>query len=739
MSVSLWASRRTFGTKTKAGEKAGPSNLYKATPDEVLENLLDRIKDVQVFSIVTESENHEKSVTQMLEKPNVIESLMNNLHETTNRLATDHDLMFTYRDAQQAKSNPSLQQHGDSFLLQLYTDGAGITNPIGPKKNKHKLSFYYFLFEDLPDITRSMLQSIGLVGLCYTEYLSTKLNRTKFFAPIIEDLNALQTSGLSVKTFDGTLHFAFSTLSGDHLASNEIVIFYDIIEQLKTLELYIGLREIISHVYAMPFGQSWLEYFNFLTTRFQCLFVNMLPNKVIPKVHFVTDYGRLINLCGPPIRYWCMRFEAKHLYFKQITLRSFNFKNPSLTLAKRYQLRQCLLLLSANYHNFLDENYSTKIIEYTQYLECKTLIHKHVKFSKESVFIEKVIEQEDVPVFIRILFILKIRGNWKLVIEHLRTIWFNDKLWSYQIQYTQILSIIDPEQCLSVLPHAHDIYDVNEVPFVNILSCVTSEEADGETVLLLQENEILQIFPKLKDRVKFKSERQLLFGNTYATDRQSQQLQQLHLVSTEFEQPLHKNDNIPATGQILTIGFIDGEDFLSDNSVTVTTVETNENDQESDIGINNQTNINIQPLSSDFKILTIPRKVQQIIDNNDLIKLAGHTNHRRMLLEAVYNDLITSYGLLYPNQRDYTVITQAILIALIIPITNEAAMVYVNKIDDEEGVSMIQLMKDELHSDLPAIDTLKSVWKKTFAIRRIFIRNHTIQEVLLEYPAYTYP
>ncbi|CAF0761503.1 unnamed protein product [Didymodactylos carnosus] len=716
--------------------------------------------------------------------------------------------MFTYRDAQQAKSNPSLQQHGDSFLLQLYTDGAGITNPIGPKKNKHKLSFYYFLFEDLPDITRSMLQSIGLVGLCYTEYLSTKLNRTKFFAPIIEDLNALQTSGLSVKTFDGTLHFAFSTLSGDHLASNEIggfqrnfnssnfcrvchisyrqslipltdisflprtktthdkyvrkkqlskgrivgtasqklllfrllpVIFYDIIEQLKTLELYIGLREIISHVYAMPFGQSWLEYFNFLTTRFQCLFVNMLPNKVIPKVHFVTDYGRLINLCGPPIRYWCMRFEAKHLYFKQITLRSFNFKNPSLTLAKRYQLRQCLLLLSANYHNFLDENYSTKIIEYTQYLECKTLIHKHVKFSKESVFIEKVIEQEDVPVFIRILFILKIRGNWKLVIEHLRTIWFNDKLWSYQIQYTQILSIIDPEQCLSVLPHAHDIYDVNEVPFVNILSCVTSEEADGETVLLLQENEILQIFPKLKDRVKFKSERQLLFGNTYATDRQSQQLQQLHLVSTEFEQPLHKNDNIPATGQILTIGFIDGEDFLSDNSVTVTTVETNENDQESDIGINNQTNINIQPLSSDFKILTIPRKVQQIIDNNDLIKLAGHTNHRRMLLEAVYNDLITSYGLLYPNHRDYTVIIQAILIALIIPITNEAAMVYVNKIDDEEGVSMIQLMKDEVHSDLPAIDTLKSVWKKTFAIRRIFIRNHTIQEVLLEYPAYTYP
>ncbi|CAF4211224.1 unnamed protein product, partial [Rotaria sordida] len=114
----------------------------------------------------------------------------------------DPDLMLTYRDGTAAKDNPSLKLHPNSFLIQLYSDGIGVTNPIGPKKDEHKLTLYYFVLEDLPDVIRSILQSIGLVGICPTKYLSLQTNRIKYFEPIVKDLNYLQTAGLAAQTFN---------------------------------------------------------------------------------------------------------------------------------------------------------------------------------------------------------------------------------------------------------------------------------------------------------------------------------------------------------------------------------------------------------------------------------------------------------------------------------------------------------------------------------------------------------
>ena len=44
---------------------------------------------------------------------------------------------------------------------------------------------------------------------------------------------------------------------------------------------------------------------------------------------------------GPLVRHWCMRFEAKHSYFKKLSQKIGNYKNISLTLAKRHQLMTC--------------------------------------------------------------------------------------------------------------------------------------------------------------------------------------------------------------------------------------------------------------------------------------------------------------------------------------------------------------------------------------------------------------
>ena len=49
------------------------------------------------------------------------------------------------------------------------------------------------------------------------------------------------------------------------------------------------------------------------------------------------NYFRL----GPMTTSWCMRFEAKHRYFKTLAAGLGNFKNLPFTLAQRHQNKQC--------------------------------------------------------------------------------------------------------------------------------------------------------------------------------------------------------------------------------------------------------------------------------------------------------------------------------------------------------------------------------------------------------------
>ena len=44
---------------------------------------------------------------------------------------------------------------------------------------------------------------------------------------------------------------------------------------------------------------------------------------------------------GPLVRYWTMRYEARHHFFKRLAQNIGNFINLSYTLALRHQLLQC--------------------------------------------------------------------------------------------------------------------------------------------------------------------------------------------------------------------------------------------------------------------------------------------------------------------------------------------------------------------------------------------------------------
>ena len=48
------------------------------------------------------------------------------------------------------------------------------------------------------------------------------------------------------------------------------------------------------------------------------------------------------------VKSWCMRYEAKHSYFKRLAAYLGNFTNVALSLGERHQARSCYLMSSQN-------------------------------------------------------------------------------------------------------------------------------------------------------------------------------------------------------------------------------------------------------------------------------------------------------------------------------------------------------------------------------------------------------
>ncbi|CAF4200746.1 unnamed protein product [Rotaria sp. Silwood2] len=79
---------------------------------------------------------------------------------------------------------------------------------------------------------------------------------------------------------------------------------------LTLFHVYIILREIISYIYANPIRKSWLPYSDGLYKQFYSLMIELLPDYATPKVHFITESPRSIEMDGLPILNSCIRFES---------------------------------------------------------------------------------------------------------------------------------------------------------------------------------------------------------------------------------------------------------------------------------------------------------------------------------------------------------------------------------------------------------------------------------------------
>jgi hypothetical protein len=296
-------------------------------------------------------------------------------------------------------------------------------------------------------------------------------------------------------------HFANDRLSGTASQKSALfrlfpLIFRDILDQLPSFVLYKILRDLIELVLANPFRRSWLPELRDLCLHFQRTMLDLFPNRMIPKVHFLSEYFQAIDDYGPPLKYWCMRFEARHLYFKQIAAKTNNYKNIAKTLSTRHQLRQCLFSSKSYFFNANDETTKPKKcsdtcfddstknllhryfgrIDLSQDLwECKSLWHDHIEYHKGSIYVIDLQEIEEVPIFAEIRRILRLHNKWWLLVDRLRTKNYNESLCAWKLETTNDISILDPNE-LIFYHKGLDIYQIHNSSFVSLSNRMTRVE-----------------------------------------------------------------------------------------------------------------------------------------------------------------------------------------------------------------------------------------------------------------------
>ena len=112
----------------------------------------------------------DETINSMLSSRSILPQVLDNVQQQREAAQNDDDLMFSIRDGCHGNTIDD-----DSLLIQLYLDDIGLTNPIGSKRDKHKMSMLYFALEDFPDEHRSKLDFIHLLGVCESKVLKVDI------------------------------------------------------------------------------------------------------------------------------------------------------------------------------------------------------------------------------------------------------------------------------------------------------------------------------------------------------------------------------------------------------------------------------------------------------------------------------------------------------------------------------------------------------------------------------------
>jgi len=112
----------------------------------------------------------ERSLSLMLNSKPFLVEILREVQQQRVATEIDHDLMYSVRDAYHGNKLDE-----ETLLIQLYLDDISLTNPIGSKRDNHKMSMIYYTLEDIPHQYKSKLDFIYLLGICESYILKVNL------------------------------------------------------------------------------------------------------------------------------------------------------------------------------------------------------------------------------------------------------------------------------------------------------------------------------------------------------------------------------------------------------------------------------------------------------------------------------------------------------------------------------------------------------------------------------------
>ena len=167
-----------------------------------------------------------KAVEQFLSIPAVNKAVLENFDRNqasfNNTQESPCEVVYSdILDGSMVKSNPVyVKCEGRVLAFQFYYDDAELGNPLGSKKGKNKIAFFYWTIMNLPPEARSNLRAIQLLGCLPTDFLKT-YGFKNFLAPVLQALKKFQ-EGIPLTTcgLQATWHGFLANCVGDMPALN---------------------------------------------------------------------------------------------------------------------------------------------------------------------------------------------------------------------------------------------------------------------------------------------------------------------------------------------------------------------------------------------------------------------------------------------------------------------------------------------------------------------------------------
>jgi hypothetical protein len=219
-------------------------------------------------------------------------------------------------------------------------------------------------------------------------------------------------------------------------------------------KLLMMLLDVADVIFAPTVTQGLCSFLSHLIDDHHSYFIELFEadKRLLPKHHFLVHYPSCMLKLGPPIRYWCMRFEARHRFFKESARLSHGYKNICQTLANRFQLSLAGLLMnpgSQTSHNQVgpckdvlvcsfDDDYAEVICGAMNVCRQDTIFVAkwanvgHYTIMRQAVVVIDVLEGE--PHFGIVEKLLALADKIFLVVEMLVTTEYDDHFHSYVVK-----------------------------------------------------------------------------------------------------------------------------------------------------------------------------------------------------------------------------------------------------------------------------------------------------------------